>query len=71
MLHGESSESVFLELLTEYSVSGVSGVVPKLLTPETRALFRRGTLATGLHIDRQEKNTDARFYVSILSIYIS
>jgi len=50
LLHGESSERVFLELLSEYSVSGVSGVVPKFLTPETRALFRRGTLATERHI---------------------
>lgn len=50
LLHGESSERVFLDLLSEYSVSGVSGVVPKFLTPETRALFRRGTLATERHI---------------------
>lgn len=50
LLHGESSEDVFLDLLSEYAVSGVSGVVPKFLTPETRAIFRKGSIATERHI---------------------
>lgn len=50
MLHGEASEQVFLELLTRHAASGVSGVVPKFLTEETAALFRKGTVATERHI---------------------
>jgi len=50
LLHGAASADVFMELLREYATSGVSGVMPKFLTPETLALFRRGTLATERHI---------------------
>jgi serine/threonine-protein kinase HipA len=50
LLHGEQSQQVFLELMTRYAASGVSGVVPKFLTPETEALFRKGTVATERHI---------------------
>lgn len=50
LLHGASSAEVFLNLLRQYAASGVSGVVPKFLTPETQALFRKGTLATERHI---------------------
>ena len=50
LLHGAASAEVFMDLLREYAVSGVSGVVPKFLTPETRALFRKGTLTTERHI---------------------
>lgn len=50
LLHGESSEDVFLDLQSEYAASGVSGVVPKFLTPETRAIFRKGSIATERHI---------------------
>lgn len=50
LLHGNASAQVFKEMLREYATSGVSGVVPKFLTPETRALFRKGTLQTERHI---------------------
>jgi len=50
LLHGEHSEAVFLELMAEHAVSGVSGVVPKFLTPQTQALFRKATVATERHI---------------------
>ena len=50
LLHGEASQRVFLELMTQFATSGVSGVVPKFLTPETEALFRKGTVATERHI---------------------
>lgn len=50
LLHGQGSQHVFLELLTQFATSGVSGVVPKFLTPETQALFRKGTLPTERHI---------------------
>jgi serine/threonine-protein kinase HipA len=50
LLHGESSAQVFVELMAQYSASGVSGVVPKFLTPDTQALFRKGTLTTERHI---------------------
>ncbi|OYT93453.1 MAG: hypothetical protein CFE43_04235 [Burkholderiales bacterium PBB3] len=50
LLHGESSREVFLQLMSQYAASGVSGVVPKFLTPETKALFRKGTVSTERHI---------------------
>lgn len=50
LLHGESSREVFLHLMGQYAASGVSGVVPKFLTPETKALFRKGTVSTERHI---------------------
>ncbi|MGP1684673.1 MAG: HipA domain-containing protein, partial [Giesbergeria sp.] len=36
--------------MTRYAASGVSGVVPKFLTPETQALFRKGVVSTERHI---------------------
>ncbi|HSW18023.1 MAG TPA: type II toxin-antitoxin system HipA family toxin [Ramlibacter sp.] len=50
LLHGKASQQVFLELMTRYAASGVSGVVPKFLTPQTQALFRKGAVATERHI---------------------
>jgi serine/threonine-protein kinase HipA len=50
LLHGAASADVFMELLREYAASGVSGVMPKFLSPETQALFRKGTLTTERHI---------------------
>jgi len=50
LLHGPASQQVFLELMAQYAASGVSGVVPKFLTPATQALFRKGTIATERHI---------------------
>lgn len=50
LLHGAASQQVFLELMTQFAASGVSGVVPKFLTPHTHALFRKGTLTTERHI---------------------
>ena len=50
LLHGNASGKVFLDLMARFAASGVSGVVPKFLTPETQALFRKGTVATERHI---------------------
>jgi len=50
LLHGAASAEVFMALLREYATSGVSGVMPKFLTPETQALFRKSTLTTEHHI---------------------
>jgi len=50
LLHGVDSPRVFMELLSTYAASGVSGVVPKFLSPEDQALFRKGTLKTQRHI---------------------
>jgi len=50
LLHGAASKQVFIDLMTQHAASGVSGVVPKFLTPETQALFRKGTVATERHI---------------------
>lgn len=50
LLHGQASGQVFLALMAQFAASGVSGVVPKFLTPETQALFRKGTVTTERHI---------------------
>jgi serine/threonine-protein kinase HipA len=50
LLHGERSFDVFIELLHTYAASGVSGVVPKFLSPQAQALFRKGSLKTERHI---------------------
>lgn len=50
LLHGEASQQVFLELVARHAASGVSGVVPKFLSDQTAALFRKGAVATERHI---------------------
>lgn len=50
LLHGKASQDVFMQLMTQYAASGVSGVVPKFLTPEVQALFRKGTVTTERYI---------------------
>jgi serine/threonine-protein kinase HipA len=50
LLHGKHSAEVFLELMRTHAASGVSGVEPKFLSPETRGLFRKGSIATERHI---------------------
>jgi serine/threonine-protein kinase HipA len=50
LLHGKHSQGVFLELMAQFATSGVSGVFPKFLTPQTQALFRKGTVPTERHI---------------------
>ena len=50
LLHANVSAELFMELIRQYATSGVSGVVPKFLTPETRALFRKGSVKTERHI---------------------
>jgi len=50
LLHGDASDQVFLELMTLHAASGVSGVVPKFLSDETVAQFRKGTVATERYI---------------------
>ncbi len=57
LLHGASSAEVFLDLLRQYAACGVSGVVPKFLTPETQALFRKGAVATERHIIKSSAPT--------------
>ena len=46
LLHGEHSADVFMDLVRTYAASGVSGVVPKFLSPEVEALFSKGSLTT-------------------------
>ncbi len=46
LLHGDNSPEAFLSLVRTYATSGVSGVVPKFLTPATQALFRKASVAT-------------------------
>jgi len=57
ILRGDNSEEAFVDLVRRYAVSGVSGVVPKFLSPNTLAEHGKGTLATERHII---KGTTAR-----------
>ncbi len=50
LLHGEHSAEVFMDLMRTHAVSGVSGVVPKFLSPDTQALFRKGSVWTERYI---------------------
>lgn len=50
ILRGDNAEEAFVELVRRYAVSGVSGVVPKFLSPNTLGEHTKGTLATDRHI---------------------
>ena len=50
LLRGDNSEAAFMDLVRRYAVSGVSGVVPKFLSPTTFDEHGKGTLATDRHI---------------------
>lgn len=50
ILRGDNSEAAFVELVRRYAVSGVSGIVPKFLSPNTLAEYGKGTLATDRYI---------------------
>lgn len=58
ILRGDNSEAAFVELVRRYAASGVSGVVPKFLTPYVLEEHGKGTLATERYII---KGTTARF----------
>lgn len=46
ILRGDNSENAFIQLVRKHAVSGVSGVVPKFLTPAEAVPFNKATLAT-------------------------
>jgi serine/threonine-protein kinase HipA len=50
ILRGDNSEAAFVDLVRRYAVSGVSGVVPKFLSPSTLEPFGKGTLHTDRYI---------------------
>ena len=50
ILRGDNSEAAFVDLVRRYAVSGVSGVVPKFLSPNTLTEYGKGTLATDRYI---------------------
>lgn len=58
ILRGDNSEAAFVDLVRRYAVSGVSGVVPKFLSPNALAPFGKGTLHTDRYII---KGTTSRF----------
>ena len=57
ILRGDNSEAAFVDLVRRYAVSGVSGVLPKFLSPNTLAKHGKATLASERHII---KGTTAR-----------
>lgn len=50
LLHRDNSPVAFVELVRQYAASGVSGVVPKFLSPETHALFKKASVAMDRYI---------------------
>lgn len=50
ILRGDNSEEAFVELVRRHAVSGVSGVVPKFLSPNSLGEHGKGTLATERYI---------------------
>jgi hypothetical protein len=50
IFRGDNSEAAFVDMVRKYVVSGVSGVVPKFLTPNTLGDHQKGTLATEQYI---------------------
>lgn len=50
ILRGDNSEEAFVDLVRRHAVSGVSGVVPKFLSPATLGEHGKATLATDRHI---------------------
>lgn len=50
ILRGDNSEAAFVDMVRKYVVSGVSGVVPKFLSPNTLGDHQKGTLATEQYI---------------------
>jgi serine/threonine-protein kinase HipA len=57
ILRGDNSEEAFVELVRRHAASGVSGVVPKFLSPDPLGEHGKGTLTTERHII---KGTTAR-----------
>jgi serine/threonine-protein kinase HipA len=57
ILRGDNSEAAFVDLVRRFATSGVSGVVPKFLSPPTLEPHAKGTLATDRYI---VKGTTAR-----------
>jgi serine/threonine-protein kinase HipA len=47
----------FHELMREYATSGVSGVVPKFLSPELKSTFRKASVATERYIVKASSDT--------------
>ena len=50
ILRGDNSEEAFVQLVRKYAASGVSGVVPKFLSPNLIGDHNKGTLATDKYI---------------------
>jgi serine/threonine-protein kinase HipA len=50
LLRGDNSEEAFVDLVRRYAASGVSGVVPKFLSPDPLRDHGKGTLATDRYI---------------------
>lgn len=57
ILRGDNSEAAFVDLVRRFATSGVSGVVPKFLSPLTLEPHTKGTLTTDRYI---VKGTTAR-----------
>ncbi|PPD51518.1 MAG: hypothetical protein CTY12_07685 [Methylotenera sp.] len=50
ILKGDNGEEAFIDLVKKYATSGVSGVVPKFLSPEAKRQFLKASVATPRYI---------------------
>lgn len=57
ILKGDNSEEAFVELVKRYATSGVSGIVPKFLTPQAKAQFKKLSVATPRYIIKGSSHT--------------
>ncbi len=68
ILRGDNSEEAFVQLVRKYAASGVSGVVPKFLSPNRIGDHNKATLATDKYII---KGTNSRLPGVALNEHLS
>jgi serine/threonine-protein kinase HipA len=68
VLKGDNAEDAFVELVRRFATSGVSGVVPKFLTPEVRQDFKKASISTPRYI---VKGSSARLPYIALNEHLS
>ncbi|MES2105510.1 MAG: type II toxin-antitoxin system HipA family toxin [Pseudomonadota bacterium] len=68
VLQGDNAEEAFVELVRRFATSGVSGVVPKFLSPEIKASFNKASISTPRYI---VKGSSARLPYIALNEHLS
>ncbi|MES2070059.1 MAG: type II toxin-antitoxin system HipA family toxin [Pseudomonadota bacterium] len=68
VLRGDNAEEAFVELVRRFATSGVSGVVPKFLSPQVKASFNKASISTPRYII---KGSSARLPYIALNEHLS